>query len=202
MATMNRNRFSRCRRDRQAGQAMLFTLLGLGIFLIGAIAFAIDISNLWFNRQSAQTAADAACVAGVEDLLVDSVNGGTFGGFTPGTAFDCNTNGTYAPCQYAALNGFASSVANGGTSLGDNVYVDFPSRTSPPPGITAPPAALASTPFIRVTVTNNMPTFFAGLLKGMTSHSIKAVAVCGLQADQSPIPIIVLHPTLESSFSI
>ena len=195
-------RFARGGRNPESGQAMLFTLLALGIFLIGAIAFAVDFSNIWFNRQSAQTAADAACVAGVEDLLVDTVNGGTHGGFTPGTAFDCNSNTTYAPCQYAALNGYSSSVAQGSTAIGDNVYVDFPGKTSAPPGITAPPAALAPTPFIRVTVNNNVPTFFAGMLRGMTKQAVQAVAVCGLQADQSPIPIIVLHPTLASSFSI
>ena len=44
----------------QSGQVMLFVVLGLGLFLIGATAFAIDLSNMWFNRQAAQTAADAA----------------------------------------------------------------------------------------------------------------------------------------------
>ena len=126
---------SRARRTQESGQVMLFVVLALGIFLIGAMAFAIDLSNLWFNRQAAQTAADAACTAGVEDLLVDTVNGGTHGGFTPGTAFDCNTNSTYAPCGYAALNGFGSPVAQGSTALGNNVYVDFPARGNPPPGL-------------------------------------------------------------------
>src|SRR6266851_3704567 len=96
----------RTTRRHEAGQVILFVVLGLGIFLIGAMAFAIDLSNLWFNRQSAQTAADAACTAGVEDLLADTVNGGTHGGFTAGTAFDCNTNSAFAPCAYASLNGF------------------------------------------------------------------------------------------------
>ena len=36
----------------------------------------------------------------------------------------------------------------------------------------------------------------------MTKQSVRAIAVCGLQADQAPIPIIVLHPTLPSSMSI
>src|SRR6266849_5862923 len=74
---------TRTRRRPESGQALLFVLLGLGIFLIGAMAFAIDISNLWFNRQAAQTAADAACTAGAMDLLVDYTNGTTGqGGFT------------------------------------------------------------------------------------------------------------------------
>jgi len=192
----------RARRTPESGQVMLLVLLALGVFLIGAMAFAVDLSNLWFSRQSAQTAADAACTAGVEDLLADTVNGGTHGGFTPGTAFDCKTNGAFAPCAYASLNGFGSPIAQGSTALGNNVYVDFPARGNPPPGITAPTAAIAPTPFIRVTVTDNVPTFFAGLLQGMTKQSVRGIAVCGLQADQAPIPIIVLHPTLLSSLNI
>jgi uncharacterized membrane protein len=188
--------------NRQSGQVMVFVLLGLGLFLIGAMAFAIDLSNLWFNRQSAQTAADAACTAGAMDLLVKATNGGSPGGFTAGTAFDCSVHPTYAPCQYASLNGFNSSIPQGSTALGNNVYVDFPARTSPPPGITAPLAAVAPTPFMQVAVTNNIPTFFAGLLKGSTTQSVRGIAVCGLQVAQAPIPILVLHPTNAGSLGI
>src|SRR5713101_5331181 len=134
------------KRKPESGQAMLFTLLGLGIFLIGAMAFAIDISNMWFNRQSAQTAADAACTAGAMDLLVDATIGTTNqGGFTAGTAFDCNTSQTPAPCQYATLNGFSSSIAAGSTALGNNVSVDFPATVT---GVTTPPATVAPNPFM------------------------------------------------------
>ncbi len=113
---------------------MLFTLLGLGIFLIGAMAFAIDISNLWFNRQAAQTAADAACTAGAMDLLVDATNGtvnqGGFNTSTSANPFDCSTSQTPAPCQYATLNGFGSSIASGSTALGNNVSFDWSPRDS------------------------------------------------------------------------
>jgi hypothetical protein len=185
----------------ESGQVMLFVVLALGLFLLGAMAFAIDLSNLWFNRQAAQTAADAACTAGAMDMLVYQVNGSTTGGFTPGAQFDC-TGSTAAPCQYAALNGFNSSInqssANSGT-VGNNVYIDFPATS--PPGITTPSATLAPVPFIRATVTNNIQTWFAGLL-GQRTQSIRGIAVCGLQADQAPIPIIVLHPTLAAAFSV
>jgi Putative Flp pilus-assembly TadE/G-like len=187
-------------RGREAGQAMVFTLLGLGVFLIGAMAFAIDFSNIWFNRQAAQTAADAACTAGAMDLLVDATNGTTtLGGFTAGTAFDCSSNPTYAPCAYANLNGFNSSLnqtnANAG-NMGNNVYVDFPGSV---PGVTAPPTSVAPTAFMRVTVTNNVPTFFAGMLKGLTKQSIKAISVCGVTQAAAPIPILVLDPNTPKS---
>ena len=188
----------------QSGQAMLLAILGLGIFLIGAMAFAIDMGHLWFRRQAAQTAADAACTAGAMDLLVDATDGKTNQGhFTAGStpsAFDCNAtapnsntpgNTNPAPCVYAALNGFASTVANGSTALGNNVNVDFPGTV---PGVTAPPTSIAPTAFMRVTITDNTPTFFAGMLKGLSKQSIRAISVCGVTEAAAPIPILVLDP--------
>ena len=77
--TKNRaNGISRRRdRSKEAGQATLFLVLALGIFLLGALCFAFDMSNMWFHRQAAQTAADAACTAGAMDLLVDAQGGAT-----------------------------------------------------------------------------------------------------------------------------
>ena len=193
---------------REAGQAMLFIVLGLGLFLIGAMAFAIDLSNMWFNRQSAQTAADAACTAGVMDMLVGATNGSMPSGanFTSGAAFDCNSTPTAAPCSYAALNGFNSSInqssANSGT-LGNNVYVDFPAASSVNlSSLNLPGASVAATPLIRVTAVNNVTTWFAALLKGMTKQRAAGQAICGVIQATSPIPILVLHPTLQQSFSV
>jgi hypothetical protein len=196
MGIMKTNRLgSKHRISSESGQAMLFTLLALGLFLIGAMAFAVDLSNMWFNRQAEQTAADAACTAGAMDLLWYSTNGVMPGSanFTPGTNFDCNTaSPTPSPCSYASLNGFASSVtysnANAG-AMGNNVFVDFPGSVS---GIMTPPATIAPTPFMRVVVTNNTPTFFAGMLRGLTKQSVRAVAVCGVTEAAAPIPILVL----------
>src|SRR5207302_2453601 len=104
-------------KQSEGGQAILLLILALGIFLLGAVAFSVDMGNMWFHRQSAQTAADAACTAGAMDLLVDATAGkSTQGGFTAtkDTSFDCSataippTSGS-TPCQYAALNGYDSS---------------------------------------------------------------------------------------------
>src|SRR5215469_3009372 len=190
-------------RSRQSGQVMLFTLLGLGLFLIGAMAFAVDMSYLWFNRQDAQTAADAACTAGAMDWLKNVVDGVTNNGhFTPGTNFDCNSttpnsnsSGTTnpAPCVYAALNGYPSSLSKAQATagnLGDNVSVIF--NGAAPPGV-------ASTNVMEVDVTQNIPTFFAGLLRGKTTQTVTAIAKCGIQRDSSPIPLIVLDPVNPTS---
>ena len=76
---MKTNSFRRSKSRRDSGQVMLFVLLALGLFLIGATAFAIDLSNMWLHRQNAQTAADAACTAGAMDWLNIATNGGTAG---------------------------------------------------------------------------------------------------------------------------
>jgi len=47
---------------------------------------------------------------------------------------------------------------------------------------------------IEVDVYKNVPTFFAGLLRGMTTQSIRAVAKCGVDQAAAPIPLIVLDP--------
>jgi Putative Flp pilus-assembly TadE/G-like len=195
----------RFRRNPEAGQAMLFTVLGLGVFLVGAIAFAVDLSNIWFSRQSAQTAADAACTAGAMDMLVGATNGSlpAGAGFTPGTAFDCNANPGYSPCSYAALNGFSSSInqssATSGT-LGNNVYVDFPSSV---PGVNnGAPSSVTPNAFIRVAVTNNVPTFFAGMLRGLRKQSVSARSIWGVVEASSPIPILVLNPVIPGALSM
>lgn len=185
----------------EAGQALLFTLLALGLFLIGAVAFAIDLSNVWFTRQSAQTAADAACTAGAMDLLVSATNGSmpSTAHFTAGTAFDCKTANAPkpSPCLYASLNGFNSSIsqgtANSGT-LGNNVSVDFPTAASVNlSSLNLPSASVAASPLMRVTITDNIQTWFAGLL-GTTRQRTGGSAICAVLQATSPIPILVLDP--------
>jgi hypothetical protein len=201
----------RTRRREDAGQVMLFMVLGLGIFLIGAMAFAIDLSNMWFNRQSAQTAADAACTAAAMDMLVGATNGSMPSGanFSAASAntYDCKSSSPLpAPCSYAALNGYSSSIsqssANSGT-LGDNVYMDFPSASSVGlSSLNLPPSSVAAAPLVRVKIIDNIPTWFAGMLKGMTKQSTGAQAICGVIQATSPIPILVLNPTVSQSFHV
>src|SRR4029077_7059517 len=51
-------------RPNESGQALMFLVLALGLVFLGAGALSVDMSNLWFHRQAAQNAADAACTAG------------------------------------------------------------------------------------------------------------------------------------------
>src|SRR5258708_7896669 len=96
-------------RHSEAGQTLLMTVLILGIFLLGAVAFSTDYANGYFHRQNAQDAADAACTAGIMDLLANA-QGNSLGGFpvgSPPATFQCSANSGAAPCQYAARNGYS-----------------------------------------------------------------------------------------------
>ena len=195
----SRNCFSHGARER--GQAVIFVVLALGIFLIGGVGFAVDGANLWFHRQSAQTAADAACTAGAMDLLSNAA------GVTPpattwipagddGSVFHCSgTNSGFPPCSYAKLNGYPGTGSN-------DVQVTFPTLSIAAACPTAPPFSLtacaaddvAATPYMRVDVLDNVGTTFMRLLGAGPTTSVPAKAVCALSNVLSPLPILVLNP--------
>src|SRR6266478_1827742 len=98
-------------RNRQAGQTTTIVALALGLFLLGVAGLAVDVTNWVFHRQMAQGAADAACTAGVMDLVSSASSGGaSFGNFptgSPPASFLCSAATTPpapAACQYAAFN--------------------------------------------------------------------------------------------------
>src|SRR5579862_4586649 len=187
---------ARTHRKGEAGQALLFYILVLGTFLLASLLFAFDLSNMWFHRQAAQSAADAACAAGAMDLFVDSQGAATgHQGLTPGTAYSCTTGSTDSVCSYAAKNGYISD----GLTPGNSVSVSFPSSVVGCGTGCKPPAAMAGVPFIRVDVLDHVQTFFAGLLNGARSSDVRAFSVCGAELATAPIPIVVLDPQSPSS---
>ncbi len=185
---------------RESGQTTIFMMLALSIFFLAFLGFAVDFSNLWFHRQTAQAAADAACQAGAMDMLANANGGSGFGGFTPGTAFDCAANPTYAPCQYAALNGYTSSTLAPGIE-GVSVTGSFPASL---PGIstTGGGLSLPMNSFLRIDVTDRAPVYFSSLLTQQRTVDVVAFAACGLQIATAPIPIIVLHPTAQDALDV
>jgi hypothetical protein len=195
------------RKQREAGQAMILLILVLGLVLLGAAAFSVDMGNLWFHRQAAQNTADAACTAAVMDMLwLD--NGSTgFGGFTPGTPFSCSSSITAAPCVYAAKNmGYDASTLAAGTP-GYDVSFKFPSSVPGVPtcssGKGAPPicdaSSFAGNPYVQVNVDDRTQLYFAGLLSGSKTADIGAQATCGVVFSNAPIPLLILDPRSESS---
>jgi Putative Flp pilus-assembly TadE/G-like len=173
----------------ESGQALVFLVLALSLAFLGAGAFSVDMSNLWFHRQTAQNAADATCVAGAMDMLVDAEGGATgHQGFTTGTAFNCSAGSTWPICQYASKNGYNSD------GTGNLVSVSFPSSVTGVPTGSVPPTGLAPNAFMRVDIIDNVQTYFSGLLSGRRTQTVRAFAVCGLVLEPSPVPILVLDP--------
>jgi uncharacterized membrane protein len=150
---------TKCRHVQRGRPGALVVPPYPGTFPAWCLVLGLDLTNVWFHRQSAQTAADAACTAGAMDLPVRAQVGATgHQGFTTGTAFDCSSSSTaaYPVGQYANFNGYNSNNA----TPGNLVNVSFPGT---PLGVTAPPAGLAPTAFIRVDVLDRTQTFFRGL---------------------------------------
>jgi len=203
---MNEKIAKRLRLRSERGQTIIIAVLVIGIFLLGFVGLAVDFSGLWFKRQAAQAAADAACQAGAMNMLLAAQGvGTTTAGFTPGTNFNCATASwpdpahQPTPCWYANANGYSGTglVAN---TESNAVAVTFPGAI---PGVTTPPSSIAgSYPFIQVEVTDRARVFFPSLFTGNNTQDVKAAARCGLVLTTAPIPIIVLHPTMSRSFTV
>ena len=169
-------------RARERGQATVFLVLALGIFLIGGVGFVVDGANLWFHRQSAQTAADAACTAGAMDML--SVASGADLTGSPWTS---------SATSYAGFNGYPSSAVNvslsstftGIASSGDCDYTTHAVCAA---------TDLFSRPYMTVSVTDPVPTTFMRLVGASSRVSIPGRATCGLSNVLSPVPVLVLNP--------
>jgi putative Flp pilus-assembly TadE/G-like protein len=184
----------------EAGQAMVLLILVLGLVLLGAAAFSVDIGNLWFHRQAAQNAADAVCTAAAMDMLQAGGSGTTGGKFTVGTAFTCSKNPTYAPCVYGAKNGYPATGLTAGQP-GSEISVTFPTKVDGVPTCTSstPSAICAATglanAYVQVNVDDRAPLYFAGLLSGSPTTDVGAQARCGLVYSNAPIPLLILDPT-------
>jgi Putative Flp pilus-assembly TadE/G-like len=189
------------RRHHQRGQTAIILVLALSLFLLAFTGLAVDYSNLWFHRQAAQGAADAACQAGAMDMYAMATGttvGGSFKpGFTPksNTSLDCSANLTATPCEYAVLNGYSGAGLTASAESND-VTFSFPPTIG---GITAPPVTLAPVPFMRVDVTDRVKVYLAALITGNKTQDVLATAKCGLVLEKVPVPLVILHPTMSGA---
>jgi Putative Flp pilus-assembly TadE/G-like len=189
----------------ERGQTTIIIVLALSLFLLAFTGLAVDYSNLWFHRQAAQGAADAACQAGAMDMYLLATGSvvGSPASFSPGFAptalgnHVCSATDAAVPCKYASLNAYSGAGLTVGTESNE-VKFSFPSTIS---GVTAPLTTLTSVPFMRVDVTDRVRVYLASLITGAKTQDVLATAKCGLVQAKSPIPIIILHPTMASSFS-
>jgi hypothetical protein len=169
-------------RRGERGQALVMVAAALGIFLLGAVGLATDVGRLYAERQIAQSAADAGAQAGIMSIF----NGTNTGPNAFGAAsFTCGAGDARTPCSYARYN-LSRQVA------GDTVSVEFPAAGSVP-------GVPNSVSLIRVTVNRSVPTTFMRLL-GRAAGTVAASATAAVLEVQSPVPIIIVHPTLPASF--
>jgi len=162
-----------CRRtDSQKGTVLVLVVVAL-VAVIGMVGLAIDVGALYATKQKAQAAADAAAQAGVMDL------------------YNGTGKATASATSYAQLNGFNTAA--------DTVTVDYPACAV----VGCANVTLSgsdATNLIRVTVQRTVSTSLMNVL-GIASNVVKAQAIAAIAVAPSPIPIIVIHPTLSGSFS-
>ncbi|HYM12900.1 MAG TPA: pilus assembly protein TadG-related protein [Bryobacterales bacterium] len=176
------------RNRKSKGQALILVVVALSLCLIAAIGLAIDGSQLYAQRQMAQSAADGAAQAGIMSVLVGTNTAANKNAFGAGP-FDCAAGDIRTPCAYATKNGF--DKANG-----DTVHVEFPPGSAEP-GVnlfTAYPVNL-----IRVTIIRPVKTSLMGLL-GSSLSGVAAQATAAIVQVVEPVPILVLHPFSQGAF--
>ncbi len=174
----------------EEGQAILIVVLGMSIFLLGAVGLAIDGAHLYSQRQMAQAAADSAAQAGMMSIF-DGTNGTGTTGFSTTSAFTCGTSDAKTPCVFARNNGFGGSAS-------DTVTIDFPPG---PSGVTLSTDPSYSAYVVRARVSRNVSTTLMRML-GSTTTTVNATATAAIVQVFSPVPILVLHPTLAQALSL
>src|SRR6266481_5539556 len=181
----------------QQGQAFLIIVIFIAFFLLAVLGLATDYSQVWAHRQMAQGAADAACQAGAADVFLkgtDPTASTDFPGLDfswIGSTFDCSANPNSVPCKYASFNGYS----------GSNVSVSFPSSL---PGVSGIPSGFPTiaNPYIKVTVTDPVATYFTRIGSSIKTVNVTASAGCGLNVINAPVPLVVLHKTANPAFQV
>ena len=190
--------------NSERGQAILVIVLAMSIFVIAAMAFSVDYTNLWFHRQKAQAAADAACLAGAMDLMMESVgasspctNPGHWGCFTPGTGGTCGSTSRETMCKYAGFNGYSGGTLDS-TQASNSVVYSFPSSVS---GVSAPPSSVSAHPFLQVQVQEYVKDTFSPMITRRNYELVGASSTCGLTQVYEGAPLMVLNPTVSGALT-
>jgi hypothetical protein len=186
----------------ESGQVAIGLLVILALLMFAGLALAVDLANMWFHRQTTQSAVDAACQAGAMDMLASS-SGVQLNsmGFTPGTASSCASSPSATMCAYAKFNGYDGAgpqPSSNTNSAWSTVSWTFPSSVS---GATAPPSSITTAPYMQVSIVENVKTFFIGLFTNSQYQKVSSTATCGIAQIKEAAPIIVLNPTISGALS-
>src|SRR6266852_9870497 len=76
--------------NKQSGQALVGTAIAM-VVLAGFAGLAIDMGTLRYQKRLQQTAADAAAIAGAQNLQFQLISGGS--GMAPGAQYAATQNG-------------------------------------------------------------------------------------------------------------
>jgi hypothetical protein len=178
-----------------AGQSVVMVALIMFFFLLGMLGFAVDLTNVWFHRQAAQAAADAACQAGAMDMLAQT--GGESlpnTGFTPGTASNCVNNSSATMCFYANQNGY-NGAGLSSTAASNAVSWTFPASVN---GVTA---GAGTYPFMMVSIAENVKTYLMSLVTARHYLTVNVSSTCGIAQTMGAAPMVVLNPTASGAFT-
>ena len=177
----------------EEGQAAISVVLMLALFLLAVLGFAVDITNLWFHKQAARSAADAACQAGAMDMLAGQSGMSTSNNFTVGQSGDCSTTPGATICYYASANGYNGAGLTSGAAS-NSVSWTFPTSVS---GVTG----AGSYPFLKVSILENVRTYVMSLLTLSGYQTLNMSCTCGIMQVKAAAPMVVLNPTISGAFT-
>lgn len=175
---------------RERGQAVLLLIVGLSIFLIGALGLALDGAHMYAQQQMARAAADAGAQAAVLSIYhgTNATAPNPFGTGSNPAPFTCSTTDGRTPCVYARLNGFGGIAS-------DVVTVSFPTVI---PGVSN--LSTGGVAAVAVSIQRSIPT---GLIRfiGPATSTVVASATAAL-IRSGPDCITVLSPAGNAALSV
>ena len=86
----------------EQGQAILLVVLGMSVFLLGAVGLALDGSHLYAQRQMAQAAADAGAEAGIMSIFDGTSGTGTHAFTASATVTTCGASDQSASARISS----------------------------------------------------------------------------------------------------
>lgn len=151
----------------QSGQALLLVTFAL-VAMCGLMGLAVDLGWSYFVKKSAQTAADAAALAAINNARMRNPSGPPYACGTSSTSLFCNhspvpcgsissDSNLYSACQYARQMGFVDGSGNVRVTVASDI-------TTPAP--TAPGVQVAY--WVTVRVTQQIPQLFSSVLGNAT----------------------------------
>lgn len=176
--------------NRERGQAAFFFMLAM-VPLCLVIGLVVDVGMAYYTKISAQTAAQAAALAAVQEALDGIAKGGTYTcgsaqGLVCQAVTACPATGNLqSACLYANANGFANA----------KVFVDANTTNPPVPGVKS------ILYWVRVQIVQSNPLTF-GALSGIQALSVRASATAAA-ANIMPLNCVVAtDPTASSALSM